>query len=166
MTENLEGQPTGRVVVLTGCSSGIGIEMARALYATGATLNLTAPAFAQARCALPALRSADRVHLSELDLMSLHSVRACAADFLRKSQTLNVLTANTAVMPCPEGETKDGFEIHFGGNHLAHLLLFNLLKPTLIASAEAVRQPSRVIFLSSGSHRLGEPNFANLSFEV
>ena len=162
--ENLEGKLTGRVAFITGCSSGIGIETARALYTTGATLYLTARDLAKAKSALPEIISSDRVHLLEIDLMSLDSVRACAAEFLSKSQTLNIFIANAAIMACPEGKTKDGFETQFGVNHLAHFLLFNLLKPTLLASAEA-GLPSRAIFLSSSSHRLAEPNFANLNFE-
>jgi len=96
--------------------------------------------------------------------MSLDSVRACAAEFLSKSQTLNIFIANAGVMACPEGKTKDGFETQFGVNHLAHFLLFNLLKPTLLASVEA-QFPSRAVFLTSGSHRLGELKFENLNLE-
>ncbi|KIM95468.1 hypothetical protein OIDMADRAFT_133972 [Oidiodendron maius Zn] len=161
---NLEDKLAGRVAFITGCSSGIGVETARALYATGATLYLTARDLAKAKSALPDIITSDRVHLLELDLMSLDSVRACAAEFLSKSQTLNIFIANAAVMACPEGKTKDGFEIQFGVNHLAHFLLFNLLMPTLLTSAEA-RLPSRAVFLSSISHRQGEPKFENLSFE-
>ena len=131
--ENLEGKLTGHVALITGCSSGIGIETARALYATGVTLYLTARDLAKAKSTLPDIIASDRVHLLKLDLMSLDSVRACATEFLSKSQTLNIFIANAGVMACPEGKTKDGFEIQFGVNHLAHFLLFNLLKPTLLA---------------------------------
>jgi NAD(P)-dependent dehydrogenase (short-subunit alcohol dehydrogenase family) len=162
--ENLEGKLTGYVALITGCSSGIGIETARALYATGATLYLTARDLAKAKSALPDIITSDRVHLLKLDLMSLGSVRACATEFLSESRTLNIFVANAGVMACPEGKTKDGFETQFGVNHLAHFLFFNLLKPTLLASAEA-QLPSRAVFLSSGSHRLGEPKFENLSLE-
>lgn len=162
--ENLEGGLTGRVVLITGCSSGIGIETARALYAAEATLYLTARDPAKAMSALPDIITSERVHLLELDLMSLESVRRCAAEFLRSSQTLNIFIANAGVMACPEGKTEDGFETQFGVNHVAHFLLFHLIKPTLLASAEA-HFPSRAIFLSSISHRAGEPKFENLGFE-
>jgi NAD(P)-dependent dehydrogenase (short-subunit alcohol dehydrogenase family) len=144
--ENLEGKLTGRVALITGCSSGIGIETARALHATGATLSLTARDLGKAKSALPEIITSDRVHLLELDLMSLDSVRACTAKFLSKSQTLNIFIANADVMACLEGKTKNGFESQLGVNHLAHFLLFNLLKPTLLASAES-QLPSRAIFL-------------------
>jgi NAD(P)-dependent dehydrogenase (short-subunit alcohol dehydrogenase family) len=162
--ESLEGKLIDSVVFITGCSSGIGIETARALYATGATLYLTARDLDKAKSALLDIITSDRVHLLELDLMSLDSVRACAAEFLSKSQTLNIFIANAAVMACPEGKTNEGFETQFGVNYLAHFLLFNLLKPTLLASAKA-ELPSRAIFLSSVSHRFGEPKFENLNLE-
>jgi NAD(P)-dependent dehydrogenase (short-subunit alcohol dehydrogenase family) len=157
--EQLEGKLSGRVALITGCSSGIGVETARALYAAGATLYLTARDLAKAKSALPDIITSDRVHLLELDLMSLDSVRACATEFLSKSQILNIFVANAAVMACPEGKTKDSFETQFGVNHLAHFLLFNLFR-----SAEA-QISSRAIYVSSSSHRLGKPKFENLSLE-
>lgn len=162
--ENLENKLAGKVIIITGCSSGIGIETAHALFATGATLYLTARDLTKAKAALPGLITSDRVHLLELDLDSLESVRACASDFLSKSKTLNIFIANAGVMACPVGRTKDGFELQMGTNHLAHFLLFNLLKPTLLASATPEFN-SRAIFLSSVAHRYAEPNFDNLFLE-
>jgi NAD(P)-dependent dehydrogenase (short-subunit alcohol dehydrogenase family) len=162
--ENLEGKLAGKVIFITGCSSGIGIETARALFVTGATLYLTARDLAKAKAALPDLITSNRVHILDLDLDSLDSVRACAADFLSKSKTLNIFIANAGIMACPEGRTKDGFEIQFGTNHLAHFLLFNILKPTLLASATPEFN-SRAIFLTSIGHRIAEPNFDNLNLD-
>lgn len=162
--ENLEGKLVGKVIFVTGCSSGIGIETSRTLFATGATLYLTARDLAKAKTALPDLVTSDRVHILELDLNSLDSVRSCAANFLSKSKTLNIFIANAGVMACPESRTKDGFETQLGVNHLAHFLLFNLLKSTLLSSA-TTEFNSRAIFLSSIGHRLAEPNFDNLFLE-
>jgi NAD(P)-dependent dehydrogenase (short-subunit alcohol dehydrogenase family) len=150
--ENLDDKLAGKVVLITGCSSGIGIETARALFVTGATLFLTARDITKAKSALPDLITSDRVHLLKLDLDSLESVRACANDFLSRSKTLNIFIANAGVMACSEGRTKDGFEIQMGTNHLAHFLLFNFLKPTLLACATPEFN-SRAIFLSSVAHR-------------
>ena len=161
---NLEGMLTGKIIFITGCSSGIGIETARALFATGATLYLTARDIEKAEKALPDLKNSSRVHILSLDLNSFESVRACAADFLSKSQILNIFIANAGVMACPEGRTNDGFEIQFGTNHLAHFLLFNLLKPTLLASA-TLKLPSRAILLTSIAHRYAEPNFDDLNLD-
>ena len=162
--EKLEGQLAGKVILITGCSSGIGIETARTLFTTGATLYLTARDLTKAKAALPDLIDSDRVHILQLDLESLDSVRACGSEFLSKSKTLNIFIANAGVMACPEGRTKDGFETQFGTNHLAHFLLFNLLKPTLLASATPEFN-SRAIFLTSSGHRYAEPNFDNLMME-
>jgi NAD(P)-dependent dehydrogenase (short-subunit alcohol dehydrogenase family) len=113
---------------------------------------------------MPELVASERVHLLELDLNSLESVRACANTFLSQSNTLNIFIANAGVMACPEGRTADGFETQLGTNHLSHFLLFNLLKPTLLESSTP-SIPSRAIFVSSIGHRMAEPNFANLNLE-
>lgn len=162
--ENLEGKLAGKIALITGCSSGIGTESAKALYLAGATLYLTARNLAKARTALGELAESDRVHLLQLDLESFDSVRACAAEFLSKSSTLNIAILNAGVMATPEGRTKDGFETQFGTNHLAHFLLFNLLQPALLAGATP-QTPSRVVVLSSVAHRFGEVNFDDVNFE-
>jgi len=162
--ENLEGKLSDKVVLITGCSSGIGVETARALFATGAQLHLTARDLNKAKDALPDLITSDRVHLLELDLSSLESVRSCADHFLSQSKTLNIFIANAGVMACLEGRTKDGFETQLGTNHLAHFLLLNLLKPALL-SAATPSFSSRAVFLSSVGHRIAEVNFENLNLE-
>ncbi|KAH6977596.1 short-chain dehydrogenase [Ilyonectria sp. MPI-CAGE-AT-0026] len=160
--EGLEGKLEGKVILITGCSSGLGIETARALLPTGATLYLTARDLDKARTALGDIAKSDRVHLLKLELDSLASVRAAAAVFLSKSKQLNILIANAGVMMTPEGRTADGFETQLGINHLAHFLLFNLLKPALLASTTP-KFNSRVVFLSSIAHRTGEVNFDNIN---
>lgn len=159
--EGLEGQWVDKVVLITGCSSGLGVETARSLSSTGATLYLTARDLDKARTALGDLAKNDKVHLLELDLNSLASVRACALEFGAKSSRLNVFIANAGVMNTPEGRTADGFETQFGTNHLAHFLLFNLIKGTLLESSSPVFQ-SRAIFLSSIGHRSATVDLGNL----
>jgi NAD(P)-dependent dehydrogenase (short-subunit alcohol dehydrogenase family) len=160
--ENLNDKLIGKVIFITGCSSGLGVETARALFTTGATLYLTARDLKKARTALGDLSTSDRVHLLKLDLNSLSSVRLCASEFLKKSNSLNILIANAGVMATPEGRTEDGFETQFGTNHLAHFLLFNLLQPNLLASS-LPDFASRVVILSSVAHRMAEVNFSNLT---
>ncbi|KAI0100077.1 hypothetical protein GGR51DRAFT_533758 [Nemania sp. FL0031] len=162
--EELEGKLTGQTAFVTGCSSGIGTETARALYLAGATLYLTARDLAKAKTVLGEMVSSERVHLLELDLDSLASVRACASQFLSANTPLNILVCNAGVMMPPEGRTKDGFETQFGTNHLAHFLLFNLLQPALLAGASPGRA-SRVVMVSSVAHRFGEVMFDNINFE-
>ncbi|KAF5010032.1 hypothetical protein FDECE_3786 [Fusarium decemcellulare] len=162
--EGLEGKWHEKVILITGCSSGLGVETARTLAATGANLYLTARDLDKAKTALGDLAQSDRVHLLHLDLNSLASVRACVAEFTSKTSKLNILIANAGVMMTPEGRTTDGFETQFGTNHLAHVLLFELLKPSLLASSTAEFH-SRVIFLSSIAHRSAEVNFDNLNLD-
>ncbi|KAL5592005.1 hypothetical protein FOVSG1_010894 [Fusarium oxysporum f. sp. vasinfectum] len=162
--EGLEGKLSDQTVFITGCSAGIGIETAKALHLTGATLYLTARDLEKAKSALGDLAEDERVHLLELDLESLESVRSCAAKFLSESPKLNILICNAGVMCTPEGRTKEGFETQFGTNHLSHFLLFQLLQPALAKGATSDRA-SRVIMLSSLAHRFGEVDFDNVNME-
>ena len=157
--EGLVGRLTDKVILITGASSGIGVETARSLYTTGAHLFL--PVRDQAKgekvkrdieaSSSSAAGSGGRITLLSLDLQSLDSVRQCAADFLSRSSQLNVLICNAAVLTVARTTTKDGLEAQFGVGHIAHFLLFQLLKPALLASATASFH-SRVVCLSSRSH--------------
>jgi NAD(P)-dependent dehydrogenase (short-subunit alcohol dehydrogenase family) len=160
----LHGKWADRTILITGTSSGLGIETARALLDTGATLYLTARDVSKAKAALGDILSSPRAKLLELDLSSLSSVRACADAFTRSSSRLNVLIANAGVMAAPQGRTADGHETHFGTNHLAHFLLIQLLLPTLEASSTPAFA-SRVVLLSSSAHRLSGVNLDNLNFD-
>ncbi|KAJ5632713.1 hypothetical protein N7490_009052 [Penicillium lividum] len=162
--EQLNGQWPDKTVLITGCSSGIGIETAKALFKTGATIYVTARDVNKAKSALGSFLDSDRVHLLELDLESLASVRRCAETFLTLSGRLNILINNAGVMATSEGRKMDGFETQFGTNHLAHFLLVQILLPALQKSSTSEFQ-SRVVILSSVGHRDGEVNFENLNFE-
>ncbi|KAK1622799.1 short-chain dehydrogenase [Colletotrichum phormii] len=161
--ECLEGKLSDKVVLITGCSSGLGVETARALLATGATLYLAVRNPAKARATLGDMSQNDRVHLLTLDLNDLSSVRACAAEFATKSKTLNILINNAGVMATPEEKTADGFETQFGTNYLAHFLLSQLLNPILLASSTP-ESPSRLVNVSSSMHRACEVQFDNLNW--
>ncbi|KAL6228747.1 hypothetical protein BDW75DRAFT_250731 [Aspergillus navahoensis] len=162
--EGLQGRLMDRSILVTGASAGIGVETAKALYTTGATLFLTARNLEKAKQALGDLAQSPRVHLLELNLKSLASVRACASRLLSMTRTLNVYIANAGVMATPEGRTKDGFETQIGINYLGHFLLFLLLRPALLAAASQQANP-RVIFLSSIDHRYSEVVFDSITLE-
>ena len=162
--EDLQGELTDKVVLITGCSSGIGIETAKALNATGAKLFLGVRDTAKGQAALSDILKPGHVELLKVDLNSLDSVRSAAEEFKTKSKTLNILINNAGVMATPEGKTADGFETQFGTNHLAHFLLFQLLKPTLLASSTPGFN-SRVVCLSSSGHRGAGIQFENYNFE-
>lgn len=162
--EGLEQKLTGKVILITGCSSGIGIETARALSKTGARLYVTARNEEKAKGALGDLLEMKNVHLLKLDLNSLAGVRAFVKEFLSKSEKLNILINNAGVMATPAGQTEDGFETQFATNHLAPFLLFQLLKPALLRASEP-NFASRVVMVSSSAHRFSEVEFDNINLE-
>ncbi|KAH8648022.1 hypothetical protein BGZ60DRAFT_423444 [Tricladium varicosporioides] len=152
--ESLEGELVGKVVVITGANSGIGLETARALSTTGATLFLTARDLKRAEISLAGILDPGRVSLVEMDNASFVSIRAAAASILAKSNSkVNILVNNAGVMGIEELKlTEDGHELHFATNHLGHFLLFQLLKPALIASSTP-NFNSRVVAVASSAHR-------------
>ncbi|KAK2037141.1 short chain dehydrogenase [Colletotrichum somersetense] len=168
--EGLVGKLAGTVVLVTGANTGIGLETARAIHATGATLFVTARDSTKAQQAIDGIKSGPGhksdapVHAIELRLDSLASVRSAAKEFLSWSDKLNVLILNAGVMATPQGKTEDGFETQFGTNHLGHFLFFQLLKPALLASSTPGFQ-SRVISVSSMAHHRANVRLDDISFE-
>ncbi|KAF2470678.1 NAD(P)-binding protein [Lindgomyces ingoldianus] len=160
----LEGKMEGKVALVTGTSSGIGIDTAKALKATGMHVFAAARNLEKAKKALGDSIEPGRLELIELDNNSLESVRKCAKEFLQRSDKLNILINNAGIMATPEGRTEDGFELQFGTNHLAHFLLFQLLRDTMLKSATP-EFGSRVVNVSSTGHRYSQVQFENLNLE-
>jgi NAD(P)-dependent dehydrogenase (short-subunit alcohol dehydrogenase family) len=154
--EGREGTMTDKVFLVTGASSGIGIETGRALAATGGKVFLAVRDLEKGRAACQSFLEPGRVELIELDFSKLQSVRTAAATFLKKSAQLNVLVCNAGIMMVPtREETEDGFEMQLATNYLGHFLLFWLLKDTLIKSSTPQFQ-SRLINVSSSGHHASE----------
>ncbi|KAJ8115778.1 hypothetical protein ONZ43_g4591 [Nemania bipapillata] len=152
----LEGNMKDKVFLVTGASSGIGIETGRALAATGGKVFLTVRSLEKGRAACASFLEPGRVELLVLDTSDLSSVRSAAANFLQKSSTLNVLVCNAAVMQVPtREETADGFEMQLATNYLGHYLLFDLLKDTLLKSSTPEFN-SRLVNVSSSGHHMSE----------
>ncbi|WQF89852.1 Putative short-chain dehydrogenase/reductase SDR, NAD(P)-binding domain superfamily [Colletotrichum destructivum] len=152
--EGVEGKLKGEVIVITGTSSGIGIETTRALATTGATLFLTARNVAKAQAALAGIFEPSRMEIIEMDQESLSSVRTAAAAILAKTSKIHLLVNNAGIMAIPELRlTADGHELQFGTNHLSHFLFYKLLEPALLAAASS-DLPSRVVNLSSSAHNV------------
>lgn len=160
--ECLVGKLSHMTFLITGTSSGIGVETARALAATGARLFLTVRDLAKGEEVLHDILSPGRVELIHMDLLSLASVREGAVEILSKAGgRLNVLICNAGIMQVPTHEiTSDGFESQFATNHLAHFLLFQLVKDALVSSSTADFD-SRVVMVSSSAHRNGSVQFDN-----
>ena len=155
---------TDKVFIVTGASAGIGVKKGRALAATGGKVFLTARNLKKGEEACKSFLEPGRVELLEMDNNSLDSVRGAAKAFLSKSNKLNVLVNGAGVMAAPYTKTADGFESQFDTNHLAHFLLFLLLKDTLLASSTA-QFHSSVVNVSSSGHMAGEVQFDDHTFE-
>lgn len=165
--EGLIGKLTDKVFLVTGVSSGIGIETMRALYATGGHVFGTVRNMEKGQKAVDDVKSktkGGKITLIEMDNESLASVKKAAESFLSQSKQLNILIANAGVMATPQGRTKDGFETQFGTNHISHFYLFQLLKNALLASSTP-DFPSRVVSVSSFGHRTGPVRFHDYNFE-
>ncbi|KAH7127315.1 hypothetical protein EDB81DRAFT_764499 [Dactylonectria macrodidyma] len=163
--ENRAGDLVGKVIIVTGASSGLGAETVRVLSATGATIFGAVRDVEKGKKALGDLAQSDKVHLLPLDLGSLDSVRNFAEEFRSQSNQLNILVNNAGVMGVPEGTTQGGFETHFGTNHLGHFLLFWLLKDLLIESSSS-DFASRVINISSSEHRQSAVHLDNVNLKA
>jgi NAD(P)-dependent dehydrogenase (short-subunit alcohol dehydrogenase family) len=154
---------TGKLALVTGASSGLGVETARALAAKGARVVMAArdvPKTLQQAAAIRAKHPAAQLEVMELHLDKPASVRAFAKAFLAKHARLNMLVGNAGVMACPLMRTAEGWEMQFATNHLGHFLLANLLLPALQAGA-----PSRVISVSSAGHQFSPVVFDDIHFE-
>jgi NAD(P)-dependent dehydrogenase (short-subunit alcohol dehydrogenase family) len=165
--EDFEGKLVGKVIVITGATSGIGVETARALSATGATLLLTARNRSKAEEKLTEILEPGRVSLIDMDLDSFASIRAGAEEILTRSKgQVNILINGAGVMGLQDHTlTEDGIEAHFAGNYLGFFLLFQLLKYALLASV-APELNSRVVIVTSSAHRAAIlPASNNYSFE-
>ena len=162
--EVLEGVDlSGKIALVTGASTGLGLETARALAGAGATVVLAARNAEKTEAALRGIASGvagAKLERRTLDLTSLESVRAFAAGFLSRHDRLDLLINNAGVMATPFGRTVEGFELQFGTNHIGHFLLTCLLAPALLAAA-----PSRIVNLSSGGHVLSDVDFDDPNFE-
>ena len=167
--EGLINKLTDKVMIVTGVSSGVGVETLRAFHATGATVYGTVRNVAKGQKVVDEIIAADpdnkaKIELLEIDLESFDSIKKGVAEFLKKESKLNILVNNAGIMAVDEGRTKDGWERQIGTNHFGHFLLFHLLKDTLLASATP-EFPSRVVSVASIGHRLAPINFDNINQE-
>jgi NAD(P)-dependent dehydrogenase (short-subunit alcohol dehydrogenase family) len=153
---------TGKTVVVTGASSGLGLQTAATLASAGAEIVAVVrdpDSFREGGGGL-----AERVIPVPLDLASLASVRAAADAIASQHPRVDLLINNAGVMFTPHGTTADGFELQFGVNHLGHFLLTTMLLPNLRAAAAATGD-ARVVTLSSEAHRHWGIDLDDINFE-
>ncbi|WP_405922875.1 SDR family NAD(P)-dependent oxidoreductase [Streptomyces sp. NBC_00035] len=134
---------SGKLAIVTGGYSGLGLETTRALTKAGARVVVPARRPAAARAAVDGIEA---VEVDELDLGDLDSVRAFAERFLASGRTVDIVINNAGIMACPETRVGPGWEAQFATNHLGHYALVNRLWPAIAPGG------ARVISVSSGGH--------------
>lgn len=159
-TQNDIPDLSGKVVVITGANSGLGLESTKAIAAKGATIVMACRSLGKAEKAkaevLQTVPNA-KLDVMQLDNASLKSVRAFADAFKAKYDRLDILLNNAGVMAIPRQETADGFEMQLGVNHLGHFALTGHLLDMLTRTPGA-----RVHNTSSSAAFAGKINFDDL----
>jgi len=150
-TKDMSAQ-TGKIAIVTGANTGIGYEIALALYRAGAHVIMACRDLAKAEEATQRMKQeggAGTLEGALIDLSRLDSVRSFAHLLLERYENLDLLINNAGIMVPPAGKTVDGFELQFGINFLGHFALTGHLLPLLSKTNGA-----RVVTLSSGAHHL------------
>ena len=150
----------GKVAIVTGANSGLGYEVTKGLAEKGATVVLACRDQAKATTAVAQLRRevpGTDLLIMELDLADLASIQRFATAFAQRYDRLDLLCNNAGLMAIPRRETKDGFEMQFGTNHLGHFALTGHLIDLVMRTPGA-----RVVNVSSGLHQQGKMNFDDL----
>jgi len=161
-SENIADQ-SGRTILITGSSSGLGKEAARVLAGKNATIVMAVRNTQKGEMVAGEIRkeiTGAKVSVQELDLADLKSIKDFVQQFLTNYNQLDILINNAGVMMCPYGKTKDGFEIQMGTNHFGHFALTGLLLPRLIET-----ENSRIVVTSSIAHTTGNIDFSDINWE-
>lgn len=155
---------SGKIALVTGANSGIGLEAAIALYQAGAHVILACRDIEKAAAAQQQIRSGGGKGTLEpgiLNLSSLEDIARFSVEISSRHQKIDLLINNAGVMTPPASKTDDGYELQFGVNFLGHFALTARLYPLLKNAGAA-----RVVILSSGAHKMAEAiDFDNLRSE-
>jgi NAD(P)-dependent dehydrogenase (short-subunit alcohol dehydrogenase family) len=146
---------SGRLAIVTGGYSGLGLETTRTL--TGAGSHVIVPALRPTQ-AKDAVADIDGVEVAKLDLADQESIRRFADRFLSSGRGIDIVIANAGVMACPETRTGQGWEAQFAINHLGHYALINRLWPAIASGA-------RVVAVSSAGHQLSGIRWDDVHFD-
>eukprot|EP00727_Mastigamoeba_balamuthi_P012916 m51a1_g8247 hypothetical protein (326) ;mRNA; r:129194-130412 len=151
---------TGKIAVVTGTTSGIGLATAKRLAQLGASvylLNRNPDRARRAACEVEAVsRPGAAVVSVQCDLADLDSVKRAAAAVLARTREVHLLVNNAGILCPPLGATKQGWELHYGTNHLGHFCLTTSLLPALIAGK------ARVVCVSSSTYAVSKIDFENM----
>jgi NAD(P)-dependent dehydrogenase (short-subunit alcohol dehydrogenase family) len=149
----------GKVVLITGGNSGLGLESAKAFAIKGAEVIIACRSVKkgiEAKAEILKDTPAAKVEVMTLDLMKLASVRSFAEEFRKKYSHLDILMNNAGIMTSPYALTEDGFESQMGTNHLGHFALTGLLLDLILATPK-----SRIVNVSSLAHKQWKMSFEN-----
>ncbi|CAN6827968.1 hypothetical protein Bca4012_007571 [Brassica carinata] len=158
VTHGVDG--TGLTAIVTGASSGIGVETARVLALRGVHVVMAVRnTVSGAKVKQDILNQVPgaKLDVMELDLSSIESVRRFASDYKSTGLPLNILINNAGVMACPFMLSKDNIELQFATNHLGHFLLTKLLLDTMKNTSRESKREGRIVNLSSEAHRFSYP---------
>lgn len=150
---------SGKVAVVTGGYSGIGLETVRGLASKGARVIVPVRSSAKAKEALAAVEG--DVTTAPMDLADPASVRQFGQTIAQQSSRLDLLINNAGIMACPEARTGPGWESQFGVNHMGHFILGETLLPLLKKTGDA-----RVVALSSTAHKFSGILWDDIQFET
>ena len=154
---------TGKIIIVTGANSGLGLECATTFAEKGATVVMAVRSIQkgeQAKADILKQHPQARLDLMKLDVGDLKSVREFADAFKSKYDRLDILLNNAGVMAIPRQLTPDGFETQLGVNHLGHFALTGLLLDVIIQTPQA-----RIHNVSSSVNYFGTINFDDLMGE-
>ncbi|RDH79857.1 SDR family NAD(P)-dependent oxidoreductase [Mycolicibacterium moriokaense] len=155
---------SGKLAVVTGSNSGLGLGLATRLSAAGADVVMAIRNRTKGEAAVQQIRAevpAAKLTVKDLDLSSLASVAALGEELNAEGRPIDILINNAGVMQPPDRQTTaDGFELQFGSNHLGHFALTGHLMPLLRAA-----EHPRVTALSSLAARTGGINWDDLQWE-
>lgn len=151
---------SGRLALVTGGYSGLGLETTRALAGAGARVVVPARRRAAAEEAVAGIAG---VEVEELELTDLDSVRAFAERFLASDRAIDMMIDNAGIMASPETRVGPGWEAQFATNHLGHFALVNRLWPA-IERGGADGGGARVVAVSSNGHQLSDVHWDDVHF--
>nr|AFK34836.1 unknown [Lotus japonicus] len=154
VTQGIDG--TGLTAIITGASSGLGLETTRILALRGVHVVMAVRNVSTGMDVKETMLKeipAAKIDVMELDLSSMASVRKFAADFNSSGLPLNILINNAGVMATPFMLSQDNIELQFATNHLGHFLLTNLLLETMKKTVRECNREGRIVILSSEAHR-------------
>lgn len=153
----------GKVIIVTGATSGLGKEATRILAEKNATVIMAVRNISKAKTVkneIQIKQPKSNIAIEKLDLSSLDSIKQFSNEVNNKYDRLDVLINNAGIMMCPFSKTQDGFEIQMGTNHLGPFALTGQLMPLLKKTKD-----SRVVSTSSIAHTQGNIDFSDLNWE-